>query len=210
MVDVSTLDNWYSELRTQWEWIAGCDQFAALWDSEPFEIWHKQQSRSAQKSLLLIVKSVVANNAAGGVARIFDNDKGKDRICIPRFMRCLEDEQLANAYCRAPNGDLHLSAARVTWKTVQNTPSRKSVEERQSNQTLLIDAFREYRDSRQAHLLDLEPEGVFYADLWHLAREAGAIIEALGNASGTHTVSVEAVNQVWAERHLALFESWKS
>jgi len=210
MVDVATLDDWYSKLRTQWEWVAGCGEFAVLWNSEEFQRWHTEQPVRARESLFLIIKSVVGNNAAAGVARIFDHESGKDRICIPRLMICLEDEETAKAYCRAPDGLTHLNHARAIWKSVQNAHSNLSVQKRQASPTLLIKAFREYRNSRQAHLLENEPEGVFYADLWHLAHEAGIIIESLGRASDTCTVSASSVGKVWAGRHLELFELLKS
>lgn len=208
--DVTTLDNWYWKLRTQWEWIAGCAEFAVLWDSDEFRRWHEVQSARARESLLLIVKSVAGNNAVAGVARIFDHESGKDRICIPRFMLCLDDEATANAYCRAPDGEMHLRNARAVWASIRDTPSQLSAESQSPNPTMLLKAFRGYRDARQAHLLDKEPEKLYFADLWHLAREAGQIIESLGKASGTCMVSASSVREVWAQRHKALFEVLKS
>jgi hypothetical protein len=210
MVDIATLDDWYGKIRTQWEWIAGCAEFAVLWDSEDFQIWFEDQPIRAREALLMISKSVVGNNAAAGIARIFDPDKGNNRICIPRLLNCLENLEVAEAYCRAHDGDDHLRFAQEIWKILQDTPSHFSAQTRQPKPTLMLDAFRKFRNARQAHLLETEPESVFYADMWHLAREAGVIIESLGRASGTCTVSASSVKGVWAERHMALFSVWKS
>jgi len=208
MVDVETLDDWLKKLRTQWDWVAGCSEFALLWDSEEFQYWFEKQSQPARASLNLIVKSVVGSNAVAGVARLFDNNAGENRICIPRMMHCLEEPELASDFCRADNEQLQLTRAKDVWETLKDTNSRRSLQA--NNQTKILEAFRDYRNARQAHLLDFEPEGVFYTDLWHLADKAGEIIELLGAASGTYTVSASATKKVWRDRHQSLFEAWQT
>ncbi len=208
MVDIKTLDDWLGKLRVQWEWVAGCSEFALLWDSEEFQSWFEGQSTQTRMSLKLIIKSVVGSNAASGVARLFDNDAGNNRICIPRLMRCLDDQGVADAFCRAENGQYYLADARAVWKCLQETASRRSIQE--NSQTMVLKAFRDYRNARQAHLLDSVPEGVFYADLWHLADKGGEIIELLGSASDTMLVSATAIKKVWRDRHNSLFEAWKA
>lgn len=189
--------------------IAGCAEFVVLWDSEEFEQWYKDQPNPARDSHLMVVKSVVSN-ATMSVVRILDNHHGKHRICIPKFMKCLEDENVATSYCRSHEGEAHLRLAQSVWTTLENTPSYLSINKHNSQPIPMLRAFRDYRIKRQAHLLDKEPEQVSFADLWHLAREAGTIIEFLGKASGSCIVSASTVKQVWAMKHSSLFEVWKS
>lgn len=207
MVDLKTLDDWLTKLRLQWDSVAGCSEFALLWGSEEFQCWFEKQSKPARASLKLMVESVVGSNAAAGVARLFDNNAGDNRICIPRMMHCLEVAELAAAFCRAENGPKHLATARDVWEGLKDSPSCRSLSA--NSQTKILKAFRDYRNARQAHLLDFEPEGVFYADLWHLSDKAGEIIELLGSASGKYTVSASATKKVWRDRHTKLFEAWQ-
>ncbi len=209
MTDLDTLDDWYRKLRLEWEMIAACGEFVVLWDSEEFEQWYKDQPKPAREALLMMVKSMVSNTTMI-IARVFDSHHGKDRICIPRFMKCLEDENVATSYCRGHEGEAHLRLAQNVWTTLESTPSYLSINNNNSQPIPMLRAFRDYRIKRQAHLLDKEPEQVSFADLWHLAREAGTIIEYLGKASGCCIVSASAVTQVWAKKHQSLFEVWKS